>query len=302
MNHLQECPACGSVQHNALFKCKDYTVSGLYFTVNQCISCELKFTNPIPDEIEIGKYYQSDEYVSHNNSSKGFINSLYQWIKTYTIKRKVSFIRLFVSGGATILDYGAGTGAFLNALSLSGFRTYGIEPSQLARQFAKTQFNVELMDKDGLDYIDKQSIKCITLWHVLEHLHSLNQSLERFNQCLTAKGYLLIAVPNADSYDAKYYGTHWAAYDVPRHLYHFNHASLIRLVSSKGFKLVKKKSMLFDATYVSLLSEKYKKSDQHKNLSVISYLMGFIIGLISNISALFTGNASSHVYVFQKVS
>jgi len=134
----------------------------------------------------------------------------------------------------------------------------------------------------------------ITLWHVLEHVHDLTGYVARFHELLTENGRLFIAVPNHQSYDASAYGQHWAAYDVPRHLYHFSPESIRRLFEDRGFVVHTHKPMLFDSYYVSLLSSKYKNGKTN-------WIGAAFTATLSNLLALFnTRKCSSVIYVIRK--
>lgn len=303
MEKLLHCPICESNQLTTFLEAKDYTVSNDYFTINQCIKCKFKFTSPRPDINEIGPYYQSENYISHSNTSKGFVNSLYKMVRQYTINQKVKIIKRYVSKGSSIMDYGAGTGVFLDALSKSDFTTIGVEPSEQARVKANAEYGLEIIDVASVQQFDKQSINCITLWHVLEHVHSLKETLETFHSLLTSNGYLFIAVPNSDSFDAGHYKNYWAAYDVPRHLYHFNIESMTSLMSSVNFVHLKTIPMLFDSTYVSILSENYIAKERGDKQGVKEVIKGMFWGLSSNVKGIRNiKNFSSLIYIFKKAS
>ncbi|MBE7510325.1 MAG: class I SAM-dependent methyltransferase [Bacteroidia bacterium] len=296
MEELKGCPACES-NFNAFITCKDFTVSGEYFTVNQCVECGLKFTSPRPAEAEIGRYYQSQDYISHSNKNNDGIGKLYAAVRQFAVYQKVKLIMYLVPRGSQIVDLGAGNGYFVKQLKASGYNASGFEPSDDARKVAQTDFDIEIEALERFQEVEMQSVKCITLWHVLEHIHSLKKTLTDIHSKLTADGYLIIAVPNPESFDAKHYKEYWAAYDVPRHLYHFSAGSITKLLAQSGFQLKEKKPMLFDSTYVALLSEKYKSG----KLSLPQLLKGLWFGFISNVNGfLFTKNFSSHIYIFKK--
>jgi len=135
------------------------------------------------------------------------------------------------------------------------------------------------------------------MWHVLEHVHALKPYLNQCLKSLKQNGRLIIAVPNYTSFDAKYYKKYWAAYDLPRHLYHFSPTSMATLLSEIGFEIVTIKPMWYDSFYVSLLSEKYKKSGK------LGLMLAIIIGGISNFITLFDASkASSIIYEIKKKS
>ena len=223
--HYNNCPACGSADIAFVLKAKDETVSREYFEVWQCNNCTLRFTQDVPDANNIGKYYQSSEYISHSNTSKGLVNKLYHSVRSFTLQSKRKLVEQS-SGKKTghLLDIGAGTGAFASSMKKSGWNVTALEPDETARANAKKDFDIELLPASNLFSLPSNSFDVITLWHVLEHVHELHKYLDTFYSLLIEGGTLIIAVPNYTSYDAKSYSEKWAAYDVPRHLYHFSPA------------------------------------------------------------------------------
>ena len=226
------------------------------FKIVNCDSCGFHFTNPIPTRENIGDYYKSDVYVSHSSSKKGLINRLYNSVRKRTLKQKVNWIKSN-SNGKQLLDLGCGTGHFLRAAIDSGFNGIGIEPDEDARNFAKTENNLSPLPQSELYNLEKGSIDVITMWHVLEHVYDLKKDVEVLTQLVNEKGTIFIAVPNMNSYDARKYKSFWAAYDVPRHLYHFQEKDIRNLFGQFDFELTKVLPMKYDAYYVSMLSEKY---------------------------------------------
>ncbi|MEL6671516.1 MAG: class I SAM-dependent methyltransferase [Bacteroidota bacterium] len=255
----KSCPVCGSNHIAEVFRAKDYTVSQETFSIWHCEECQLRFTQNIPVEHEIGAYYQSEEYISHSNTSKGLINGLYQTVRDYTLKQKRKLVEK-ISGTekGNILDIGCGTGEFLGTMKAAGWKTLGLEPDPGAREQVKTNQGVEVYDNEHLFSLADDSYDVISMWHVLEHVHRLHDYLDKIQSLLKPSGKFLVAVPNYQSVDADHYQAYWAAYDVPRHLYHFSPSAMGRLMSRHGFKIVEYRKMPFDAFYVSLLSEKYK--------------------------------------------
>jgi len=289
---LNNCLICGSKEFEPFLVCKDYTFSKENFNIQKCKLCDFKFTNPRPDDSNIGTYYKSEEYISHTNTKKGIINRMYHYVRSYTLLKKIQLISSYVSRG-TILDYGCGTGMFLSACEQDGWNTIGMEPDDQARKLAKTQNIQVFTDKKQLkENIKDSSLQVITLWHVLEHVTDLDDTLTFFKSALNKNGVLIIAVPNPASYDAKYYKEYWAAYDVPRHLYHFEENTVKRLLSNYKFQLIETKPMKFDSFYVSMLSEKYKTGS-------VNLVKAFWIGLLSNLKARNSSSYSSTIYVFK---
>lgn len=295
MTTLSNCPCCGGSSFEPFISCKDYTVRQETFQIVSCKSCSFKFTNPRPEEDKIGDYYKSESYISHSNTSQGLISKLYKAVRNYTLKGKLRLISRHSQKG-NLLDYGCGTGMFLSVARGSTWNAFGIEPDPGARDFATKENKITRVYPDvktANSNLEDVQFNCITLWHVLEHVMDLNETLSWFNKKLNSGGALIIAVPNYTSYDAQTYKEFWAAYDVPRHLYHFNEKTMVEVVQKAGFKHIESLPMKFDSFYVSMLSEKYKTGS-------ISYPKAFLTGLRSNLKAKEAKDYSSVIYVFKK--
>lgn len=288
----RSCPNCGDKNISIVLSAKDYTVSGEPFEIWECKNCTQRFTQNIPGGDQIGQYYQSENYISHSDTSKGFVNNLYHKVRKRTLVKKRKLIEeATFKTKANILDVGAGTGAFLNIMKNAGWNCTGIEPDSTARKNALELYKINLKESKELFSLPSQTFDAITLWHVLEHVHELHKYVQQLKDLLKADGKLFIAVPNYTSADAKMYGEFWAAYDVPRHLYHFSPKAMKTLLNAHGLKVETMKPMWYDSVYVSLLSEKYKtgKSNTAK---------AFINGMISNVETLFNkAKCSSLIYI-----
>lgn len=287
--NINKCPLCGASEFVPYLTCKDYTVSNENFNIVSCTSCGFKFTNPRPADSVLGNYYKSEKYVSHSNTRKGLINKLYHFIRKRTLREKLKLISGYVSRG-TILDYGCGTGMFLNTCKEAGWKVFGFEPDDDARGIAKESGLVVVYEKSAL-LQNKYDI--ISLWHVLEHVTDLDETLAFFSNVISINGRLIVAVPNHKSYDGQFYKEYWAGYDVPRHIYHFDPETIKALLSKFGFKQIDTKPMKFDSYYVSLLSEKYKTGS-------MKYFSAFRNGFRSNQKAQSPTEFSSVIYVFKK--
>ncbi len=295
MVHYDSCPLCGSPSLEARFSAKDYTVSGKIFVVTACRYCSGMYTQDVPGQEEIGPYYKSENYISHSDTKQGLVNNLYHKVRAITLKGKRDLVQKFTNKeSGTILDVGAGTGAFLNTMKEAGWDTNGLEPDEVAKKIAKTQYNIDLQPLDEFFDLPHEKFDVITMWHVLEHVHELHQYMDKLKQLLSKDGKLFIAVPNYTSADAHFYKKYWAAYDVPRHLYHFSPKSMRILVEKHGMHILAKKRMWFDSYYVSMLSEKYKTGKDN-------HLKAVLVGLYSNLIALFNKDkCSSVIYVIGK--
>ena len=294
MIYNARCPLCKSDQVNAAFSAEDYTVSHEHFILMRCQACTGLFTQDAPDSNDIGRYYASDNYISHSNTRRGLINRLYHSVRKRTLKSKRRLLQKALSmQTGTLLDVGCGTGAFLQYMQQVGWQVTGIEPDETARQNARTLHDVHPLAPHELFYLPRQSFDAITLWHVLEHVHELDQYMEQLKDLLKDNGRMFIAVPNYTSSDAAHYGAAWAAWDVPRHLYHFSPQSMRMLMGRFGLSVQQLKPMWYDAFYVSLLSEEYKGSR--------SKLKAFINGFRSNLRSIdHADRCSSVIYIISK--
>lgn len=292
MTDLSACLCCGNSPLVPVLSVTDHSVSGETFSLHECSSCGFRLTANAPDAAHIGPYYASEDYISHTNTNRGIINRLYQLARIFTLRgKKKLVIDASRQQKGNLLEVGAGTGYFAETMVKAGWQVTALEPDAGARQVARERAALELLPAEQLFQLSAASFDVITLWHVLEHVHDLSAYLSQFYRLLKPGGCLIIAVPNYTSADASHYGTFWAAYDVPRHLYHFSPDSMQQLLSRHQFALSDTLPMWLDALYVALLSEKYKSKRSR-------FLAGLFRGILSNGSAwLNRKNTSSLIYV-----
>lgn len=292
MHSVSRCPICSGTSFQKFGQAKDYTVSHETFQLATCSTCQFLLTSPRPEDSELGKYYLSENYVSHTAKATTLFDKLYEFSREFALKWKLTLVKKFTnstSSPPSLLDYGCGTGFFLKKVKENGFNIAGVEPSEIARHAAEQNTGIKI--HPGMaDVAHKFDV--ITLWHVLEHVSNLNELVIELKNKLNANGTLVIAVPNHKSNDAKKYGMQWAGYDVPRHLWHFEQKTMNQLLTKHNFKIVEKIPMKLDAFYVSMLSEKYKAGGQ----SVFTFAKGLLIGCISNLKAN-QKNYSSIIYI-----
>ena len=269
---INHCPVCENEGLSAFLNCKDFTVSKDEFRIATCDRCGFALTTPRPAEETLGAYYESDEYISHSNTSKGIVSRLYQAVRQRTLKRKLALVNSN-GGKGSLLDIGCGTGEFLGTCNRDGWKTLGIEPSPSAREQAQKNHGLEVLEEAGINGLQPKSFDVITLWHVLEHVPGLNERVQKIKELLKDDGLLVVAVPNRNSHDAAYYREFWAAYDVPRHLWHFRPQDIRQLMEKHGMKVERVLPMKYDSYYVSMLSEKYRSG---KNRLVAAVLRGWI--------------------------
>ena len=271
-------------------KVNDLSVSGEAFELIENPEYGFLETRPQPSSDKLPEYYKSEDYISHTDSQRNLFEKAYHLVRSISLKKKLKLINSFQLEDKNLLDVGCGTGDFLQTARQNNWTVSGIEPNEQARQIANKKTNNSVFEIDYLLKFKSSSFDVITLWHVLEHLPNLEDHMAIFKKLIKPNGRLIIAVPNYKSYDAEHYKQFWAAYDVPRHLWHFNKTSISNLVSKQNMEVIKVKPMWFDAFYVSMLSEKYK-------FGKIKVLKGFYVGLLSNIKTLSSKEASSLIYI-----
>lgn len=297
MENLITCLVCGSTSLSKELTCKDFVATGETFDLHRCGQCSFLFTNPRPRASEIGPYYQSDRYVSHAGDKKNFsfMYKVYDVVRDHSIKQKLKLIKSYHSSGK-LMDLGCGLGYFLDGVVKDKtFDTLGVDISQEAIDYVKNKFGYDVLDEGKLDTIEPHSFDAITQWHVLEHVHLLNERMQQLKKILKPTGTLFIAVPNSNSWDAKHYKEFWDGYDVPRHLYHFNQKSFGLLMEKHGFKVIETKPMIFDAPYISMRSEVHKGNS-------LSFLRGAVSGAVSTMNAIGKKDYSSLLFVVKPTS
>ena len=211
------CPLCGSDDVQTAMRCIDHFVTGEAFTISRCGHCGFHFTSDAPAEDEIGRYYRSGDYISHSDTSRGVVNKVYHLVRRYMLREKAGIVMHYTGKRrGRLLDYGAGTGYFANRMQRAGWQTEAIEPGDAARAFAFARFGLRMKMPSDLSRMEDKSFDCITLWHVLEHVAGLHETMDEMARLLADDGILVVAVPNRTSCDARHYGSLWAAWDVPR--------------------------------------------------------------------------------------
>lgn len=287
-----KCPWCGSDKAQINLWLKDEFLSKEDFHICECLNCGLLYTMPRPSKDKIGEYYKSEEYYSHQENKKGFIPKVYEAVKKINLKHKYKLASNGLKVGK-VLDIGCGVGDFLHTAEMHGWECAGVEPSEDAKVIAQKRMNGKIISSEDLENIPEGYFDLITMWHVLEHVDDLRWQVEQLRRLVKPKGRVVIALPNYKSYDGQYYKELWAAYDVPRHLNHFNKTTLTKIFKASGMELVKIDKLRWDAYYISYMSEQYK-------LHSLPLARGVYRGWISNCKAKRSGEWSSLVYIFEK--
>jgi 2-polyprenyl-3-methyl-5-hydroxy-6-metoxy-1,4-benzoquinol methylase len=265
---------------------KDYFLTQEAFEIKRDAVSGILKTLPQPDSVD--RYYESEDYLSHSSERKSFFARCYDYAKGANLRGKLKLFQKYVKQGA-VLDIGAGMGDLVRTLNENGFRARGVEPNAGARKAALIN-QVELAER--VDQINHSKFAAVSMYHVLEHVPDITQQKQQIVDLLAPEGILILALPNYESLDAKWFGKHWAGYDVPRHLFHFNR-NAVHYFFKDEFEIIGTHPLWFDSLYVSILSVRYKKWP-------LAFVCGIFIGLLSNLAAIFTKEYSSVTYVLKK--
>ena len=287
-----KCPWCGFETAQINLWLKDDFLTKEDFHICECLNCHLQYTMPRPPKDEIGKYYKSEEYYSHQENKKGFIPKVYEAVKKVNLKRKYKMATEKMEVGK-LLDIGCGVGDFIHTAETHEWQCTGVEPSEDAKTIAKKRIKGEILRSEDLEQLPDSAFDLITMWHVLEHVDELKWQIAQLKRLIKPNGRIVIAVPNYKSHDGQFYKEHWAAYDVPRHLNHFDKQVIVKIFKSNGLTLKKTDKLVWDAYYISYMSEQYK-------LHKFPLIRGAYRGLVSNCKARRSGEWSSMVYVFEE--
>jgi len=219
------------------------------FNIVQC-NCGFVYLNPRPDIKEIESYYNNQHYIPHRSQNFNFFNIIYRFFQKFIFYWKYNKINSYIHNPSiNLLDIGPGNGSFLDYLSKKiNVNIFINEP------FVKLNY-------PSLNIGDNTPVKCeiISMWHSLEHIHNIESIFTLIDNKLTDDGTLIIAVPNIDAYERKFFKSDWIAYDSPRHLYHFSCDTLTHLLNKYNFTIIKKHSMIQDSIFNILGSGKSNK-------------------------------------------
>ena len=289
------CPLCSSERISFHLKSNDHLLGREEFDICKCQECGFIFTNGYPDEKSIAGYYESDDYISHNDRAKGFLNQIFLVARNFMLHRKKRVVENTTGiKNGKILDIGCGTGYFAGTMKKAGWDVTGIEPNRKAMEFGKEHFALRIIGPEKISELPSASFDCITMWHVLEHFHDPFNYVAEIKRLLKAGGVCICALPNCSSFDAQHYGEEWAAYDVPRHLWHFTPGTFSLFAGKTELQITGIKSLPLDVFYISILSEKNKGSDFY-------FIKGLINGTWFALRSLFSKNKSSSlIYILKK--
>lgn len=295
-NHfdISTCPVCDHTEFELFKKVPDWLVSKELFDIHRCTACNFKFTSNAPTEVNVGPYYNSEEYVEHSDTNKGLIYSVYHKARELMLRYKLHIIKKRVEG-KKVLDIGSGSGYFLNHMMQNGYDVTGVEISEKARDLCFDKFSIKAnVPQDFLDKKLGNDYDLISLWHVFEHVYTYEEYFDLFAKSLNNKGKLILALPNSNSADADIYKEHWAAYDTPRHLWHFTPHTIEQFARHRGFVLERKYRLPLDPFFNAMVSASYKDSFTFLPTTMLKALWSYLVSLIQ------LDKSSSLIYVFRK--
>jgi len=286
------CPLCSSERISLFLKCTDHLKSKEVFDLFRCHQCGFVFTREYPDERSIRKYYESDDYISHDDNAKGFLNRIYLPVRNIMLRKKRGIAEKTTGlRKGKILDIGCGTGYFAGTMKKAGWDVTGIEPNRKARDYGSVRFGINVLNPNQISDLPDNSFDLVTMWHVMEHFHDPFGYAAEISRLLKPGGTCLCALPNCSSFDAEHYRESWAAYDVPRHLWHFTPETYRVFAEKTGFKIYGIRPLPLDVFYISILSEKIKGSK-------FQFLLGLIKGSLFSFQALIDKRKSSSLIYF----
>ncbi|MDX2129976.1 MAG: class I SAM-dependent methyltransferase [Chloroherpetonaceae bacterium] len=308
------CPISGSLNNTPLFQVSDrFNISdGRTWQIVRNEDSGLVYLNPRPNLESIGKYYEVAEYDPFLTikEDKSLQEKFYEWVRSkISLNWKASMVfkrsPLFDASKEShfsFLDIGCATGDFAatfrkvaksKKLSLE---TFGIDVSHRAVQYARNQYEIEAYvgELATLNFTTPQDL--ITMWHSLEHIHHINQTLDKIKSILKKNGVLAVAMPNQASYDATLYQTHWVAYDAPRHLYHFSPKTFSKLLSRHRLGIIDMHGIPLDSFYNALLSEQLRAKEEGMNAGVGGLIKSVMRGFRAAVEGVTPESASSVVY------
>ncbi|ASQ90723.1 methyltransferase type 12 [Prosthecochloris sp. GSB1] len=254
----------------------------------------LIYLSPRPTEEEMALHYPESGYDPHRPTVtvKTLSDRLYLALRHCSLLWKASLIERNgppLSPDSRLLEIGCSDGGLLDALmkrnGIPAGNCRGYEKSGRSSELARKRFGLDIQTADICDTLPSDSFDRIILWHSLEHLHRLNETLAAVSRLLAPEGRIVIALPNAASLDAALYGRNWVAWDAPRHLYHFTPLTLAKLLRKHGLEVTAMRQFIPDTFYNCLLSEalSFRASGGIKPLLLARGLLRAIRSIVSGI-------------------
>jgi SAM-dependent methyltransferase len=225
------CDLCGSVTVRELYTAKDrLRNTDLPFKIAECCGCGVWRTLPEMSAVELASFYPDHYWGSGGPSQK--------WSESSQSDKTRFLTRCGLARGS-ILDVGCGSGFFLRALNPAKWQRFGVETSEPAARAAENVIGrghvfAGTLTRSG--WADS-TFDVVTFWSALEHTNEPLANLREARRTIKPGGSLIVQVPNAGSYQARFFGGDWFSLDAPRHRYHFTLTLLDRLLAETGFEV-----------------------------------------------------------------
>jgi 2-polyprenyl-3-methyl-5-hydroxy-6-metoxy-1,4-benzoquinol methylase len=246
--HPPRCPACGRDTHESAHPSVEPG-----FEILRCPDCGLGRTWPPESAERIAAWYPEKYYGKGNVRFNPLFESLVRWFR----RRRARVLHNRVPRGP-VLDVGCGRGLMLNYLRELGYEPHGVEFSETAARHARQILKIPVTTEDFvMAPHERERYNAVVFWHSLEHFSNPVAAVARAYEALKPGGLLIVAVPNYDSWQARFFGRHWFHLDVPRHYYHFGTRSLETVLSRHRFRVIQLDHFSFEQNPYGILQSAY---------------------------------------------
>ncbi len=238
------CRICGSENIKTIYKDVAGYKMDRTFDLVQCQDCDIIFTDPFLSEQEMKEHYDSEAIAFNGTGGDDLIaeykrNKPDYWRNLGYYKRLDEITRLH-PGAKSMLDIGTGAGIFPDLCRNSGMDAYGLELSQWGHKAATKDLGLNVVQAtiNDLKPGDLPKVDVVTMYDVLEHGVNPSADLAAVHKQLNKNGLLVVNLPNFESFVSRQAGKEWSKLIPPNHTYHFNRASLTKLLEKNGFEVV----------------------------------------------------------------
>lgn len=248
-----QCLVCGSAMKDWLSIPADWCRLDAreFYKLYWCDNCQFGQVFPRPNQDEIPKFYDIEDYYTHNlagrqanaNSVKDFMDRLRQYL-AYRADGGAELTEEWIvknlgRQSLCVCELGCGNGDLLKKLSNLGHNVVGVEPDPAARKVVTEQglrvFNgtAESLPQE----VEAKAFDVVIMSHVLEHCNDPVQAVRNASSLVVKGGMLVIETPNNSAIGLRKAGITWFWLDVPRHLNFFTVQSLKKICEDQGLKI-----------------------------------------------------------------
>ncbi len=223
------CCVCGNTdpkQFNLIYRREN-------FDVTECAICGFYFIPPY--------YRKKIQYQQYKNEAvTQAVRSGNNWVKIQRHKLRFKLIQKYKASG-DLFDLGAGWGHFMLAGNELGYNTYGIEISEQPYLYCKNDLKLNVDHIDFFKMDENKKFDVITLWDVLEHIDQADTFIDKCSKLNKPGSYLVLQVPQIDSYFAKRHKDKWKMMGLD-HVNYFSKKTITKLLSAHGYEVQRIKS------------------------------------------------------------